>query len=87
MAYYTQPLNQNPENMREGLLNFLQMIINCLEDGDNKEALLKAVDLRQDVDSGIYDNLAAKTTGQKSLHGTHSGITEENFDDFQAFTR
>jgi len=43
-----------PKNMQEGLANFIQMIINDLEAGDAREALLKAVDLRQDVYSKIY---------------------------------
>jgi hypothetical protein len=35
-----------PKSTREGLMNHLQMVINHLEDGDTREALLTAVDLR-----------------------------------------
>lgn len=54
MSYYSADIEM-PSNMKEGMLNFLQMIINDLEAGDSREALLKAVDLRQDVMSDIYN--------------------------------
>lgn len=51
---YSRPI-ELPKSKRDGLLNFLQMIINAAEAGDSREALLKTVDLRQDIESGIYD--------------------------------
>ena len=54
--YYTNVIKM-PVNMRGGLSNFLQMIINNIEAGNVEEALLKAVDLQHDVDCGIYDDL------------------------------
>ena len=38
-----------PKSKRDGLVNFVQMIINLFEDGNAREALLTAVDLRQDL--------------------------------------
>jgi hypothetical protein len=43
-----------PNSKQEGLANFVQMIINDLEAGDVREALLKAVDLRGDIESECY---------------------------------
>ena len=43
-----------PSNMKEGMMNFLQMIINDLEAGNSQEALLKAVDLQEDVRCDMY---------------------------------
>ena len=53
-SYYSQEI-QMPSNMQEGLQNFVQMIINDLESGMTREALLKAVDLKQNLDSKIYE--------------------------------
>lgn len=44
MTYYSKTLTQ-PTTRKEGLLNFVQMIINRIEAGDHREALLTAVDL------------------------------------------
>ena len=46
--YYSREI-VSPKTKREGLVNFVQMIINLIESGDNCEALLTAVDLRQDL--------------------------------------
>jgi len=51
--YYSADIAM-PSNKKEGMLNFLQMIINELEEGNSREELLKTVDLRQDVMSDIY---------------------------------
>ena len=40
---------QMPKTKRGGLANFVQMIINELEAGNNREALLRAVDLHNDI--------------------------------------
>jgi hypothetical protein len=45
---YYQEIKE-PRNMQEGLANFVQMIINELEAGNHREALLKAVDLLNDL--------------------------------------
>ncbi len=44
-----------PNNAQEGVTNFVQMIINELEAGNTREALLKAVDLRADLMSEVYE--------------------------------
>lgn len=46
---------KKPSNKKEGLMNFVQMIINDAEAGDAREAMYKAVDLLNDLRSGIYD--------------------------------
>jgi len=55
---YTREIKR-PKNLEEGLQNFVQMIINCLEAGDHREALLKAVDLHQDLCCGAYKAVSA----------------------------
>jgi hypothetical protein len=45
-----------PKTKRDGLANFVQLIVNDIERGDTREALLRAVDLLQDIQSGIYDD-------------------------------
>lgn len=44
MTYYSKPIKQ-PATRKEGLLNFVQMIINRIEAEDHREALMLAVDL------------------------------------------
>lgn len=51
--YYTQNIEM-PNDLQQGLANFVQMIINDIESGDEREALLKAVDLHNDITTGIY---------------------------------
>lgn len=53
-----------PANKREGLANFVQIIINYIEAGDPQEALLRAVDLHQDITSGIYDDAMKDTKAE-----------------------
>ncbi len=48
---YTAPLNKEPKTKQEGLSNALQMIINAIEAGENREALLLAVGTLDDVAS------------------------------------
>jgi hypothetical protein len=50
---------KTPANKKEGLENFVQMIINRLENDEPREALLTAVDLLQDLQSGIYSEVDA----------------------------
>lgn len=49
-TYYSREL-KTPANMREGLANAVQSIINNLEAGNPGEALYQAVDLLDDVRS------------------------------------
>lgn len=44
MTYYSRKIEM-PQTRKEGLCNFVQMIINQLEAGKSNEALLSAVDL------------------------------------------
>lgn len=54
-TFFSRPV-ELPATRREGLANFVQIIINKIEEGDHREALLEAVDLHQDITSGIYDD-------------------------------
>ncbi len=51
--FYSQEICK-PKNAQEGIVNFVQMIINDIEAGETREALLKAVDLKGDLASEIY---------------------------------
>jgi hypothetical protein len=53
-----------PTTRREGLANFVQIIINKIEAGDAREALLAAVDLHQDLITGIYDDAMTDKNAQ-----------------------
>jgi hypothetical protein len=55
MTYYTQKIEM-PATKRDGLSNFVQIIINAIEAGETREALLQAVDLKRDIDCGLYDD-------------------------------
>jgi len=46
--YYSQEITE-PANAQEGIANFVQMIINALEAGETREALMLAVDLQDDL--------------------------------------
>jgi hypothetical protein len=48
---------KTPANKKEGLENFIQMIINRLESNETREGLLLAVDLLEDVRCGIYNDV------------------------------
>lgn len=50
---YKVPIEMT-ETPQQGLINFVQMIINRLEDGETREALLTAVDLRTDLLDEVY---------------------------------
>lgn len=64
--YYTRPIAM-PKTKRDGLANFVQMIINAIEAGEVNEALLKAVDLHQDITSGIYDSAMVDARAQSAM--------------------
>jgi hypothetical protein len=49
-TYYSREI-ETPKTMRDGLANVVQDIINTLEAGNPHEALLRAVDLLDDVRS------------------------------------
>lgn len=52
--YYSRKLEM-PKNEKEGLQNFIQMIINKAESDDAEGAMYIAVDLLNDLWSGAYD--------------------------------
>lgn len=56
-----------PTSKREGLENFVQMVINRIEAGDAQSALLTAVDLLEDIRCGIYDDAMADAKGHSHL--------------------
>ena len=58
MTCYTRHI-EAPKDKAEGLQNFVQMIINRLDAGDHREALLLAVDLHEDLRCGIYAEVTA----------------------------
>lgn len=64
-TYYTRPIEM-PTTRKEGLANFVQLIINRLEAGDAREALLTAVDLRNDLEGTVYDG-AAESNGPATI--------------------
>lgn len=66
MAYYTREIEM-PKTRREGLQNFVQMVINKIEAGDNEKALLTAVDLLEDLRCGIYDDAMANAKGYDAM--------------------
>jgi hypothetical protein len=65
MTYYSRPLEM-PKTRKEGLLNFVQMIINAAERGECREAMLIAVDL--------HDTLSGNANPWKDLT---DGFTKE----------
>lgn len=60
MTYYSREL-KTPNTKREGLCNFVQMIVNKIEAGQAEEALLTAVDLL-DTLSGEANPFASITS-------------------------
>lgn len=65
-TYYSREI-KTPANKREGLANFVQIIINRLEDGEAREALMAAVDLHQDISTGVYDDAMTDANGIQAL--------------------
>lgn len=51
--YYSRPI-EKPKTAQQGIMNFVQMIINNLEAGETRAALLQAVDLLEDLRTEIY---------------------------------
>ena len=68
-SVYSLPITK-PENAQAGLQNCVQLIINNLEKGNMREALLQAVSLRGDIADGCYE-IAEPTpmTQEESLNG------------------
>lgn len=58
---YARPIKE-PRTRKDGLLNFVQMIINAAERGDVREAILLAVDLKDTI-SGDANPFADVTDG------------------------
>ncbi len=59
-GYYSRELKM-PATKKDGLMNFIQMVINQLEAGNPNEALYIAVDLLNDVMCGNYDQAIIDT--------------------------
>ncbi|MER8827197.1 hypothetical protein NKH73_14005 [Mesorhizobium sp. M0938] len=66
MNTYTRKI-ELPANKREGLANFVQMIVNNIEAGEIENALLTAVDLHQDIETGIHDDAMVNTTAEQAF--------------------
>jgi hypothetical protein len=56
-----------PRTKKEGLQNFVQLIINRIEKGDYREALLTAVDLREELECSTYDAAISAEAAQSRL--------------------
>ena len=56
MTYYSREI-QMPGTRKEGLCNYVQMVINRLEAEDYREALLTAVGLLDDLSGSVYDDV------------------------------
>lgn len=65
---YSRPVEM-PRTKKEGLANFVQLIINKIESGDTSNALLGAVDLLEDLRCGIYDDAMADAKGHDRIMG------------------
>lgn len=63
-TYYSRLITE-PKNRREGICNHLQMIINHLERGDSRDALLQAVDLQDAIRSSPDDKTFTLAAGGK----------------------
>lgn len=66
MGNYTRPI-EAPKTRKDGLCNFVQMVINRLEAGDPAEALLVAVDLLNDLEGTVYDSAITAPKGPASI--------------------
>lgn len=66
MTHYSREIEM-PETRRDGLAKFVQMVINRIEAGDHREALLTAVDLLEDINTGQYDDAMTDAKGADAL--------------------
>jgi len=66
MKHYSQEIKA-PKNMKEGLQNFVQMIINEIEAENHHEALMKAVDLLNDLwtEDGPYSSVVVESAQEE----------------------
>lgn len=76
-TYYSREITM-PKTKKEGLCNFVQMVINRLEAGQHEEALLTAVDLLQDLEGSAYDDAIDASAAtilslQKEMEAKHAG--------------
>lgn len=69
---YSQPITA-PANAQQGLTNAVQLIINLLEAGNAHEALLQAVDLREDVSCKSNPYLIGKKRKSKKVEQVYHG--------------
>lgn len=72
-TYYTKKIEM-PATKRDGLANFVQIIINNIEAGDARNALLAAVDLHQDIETGMYDDAMVDA---KAVNAAHNAAVAE----------
>ena len=63
--HYSRTIEQ-PATKQDGLANAVQIIINCIEAGDNHEALMQAVNLLDDVRSASNPYLIGATKKRKT---------------------
>ena len=56
MTYYSREITK-PATRKDGLCNYVQMIINRLEAGDTREALMTAVGLLDDLSGSVYNEV------------------------------
>lgn len=66
MSYYSREIRM-PTTRREGLANFVQIIINKIEAGEVDSALMAAVDLHEDLMTGIYDDAMTDKNAQLAI--------------------
>lgn len=66
MTYYSREITM-PKTRRNGLANFVQIIINKIESGEVQEALLSAVDLLEDINRGSYDDAMTDAKGYSAI--------------------
>lgn len=90
---------QAPRTRKEGLMNFVQMIINAAERGDTREAILLAVDLKDtisgkanpyaDITDGLTKEAAAKevAAARKAWELEKAAALTEAFERGAATTR
>lgn len=66
MTYYSREIKM-PATRKEGVANYVQMVINRLEAGDTREALLTAVGLLDDLSGSVYDGVFDEAAGPATI--------------------
>jgi hypothetical protein len=84
MSGYRQEIEM-PKNMKEGLCNFVKMMINAADEGDCREVCLKGIDLLNDLRFGVYDSaMGISRDDAKSNLNTHMEKLKKDSKDFAA---